>query len=109
MTTNTERLAQALERMFDNRAHWRMAIRMMCDFTDLLKGRDHDADCTDWQQVLIEFESTLDALAALSQHAAEQADVPDYSTWPDEEPKCRDCADFGPICPNSGKPCGGAA
>ncbi|WP_295855253.1 hypothetical protein [uncultured Xylophilus sp.] len=25
------------------------------------------------------------------------------------EPKCRDCADFGPICPNSGKPCGSVA
>lgn len=22
-------------------------------------------------------------------------------------PLCRDCADFGPICPNSGRPCGG--
>lgn len=40
---------------------------------------------------------------------AEQQEVPDYSTWPDEGQKCRDCADFGPICPNSGKPCGGAA
>jgi len=22
-----------------------------------------------------------------------------------DKPMCRDCADFGPICPNSGKPC----
>jgi hypothetical protein len=23
----------------------------------------------------------------------------------EDKPKCRDCADFGPICPNSGRPC----
>ena len=26
---------------------------------------------------------------------------------PVTHPVCRDCADFGPICPNTGKPCGG--
>jgi hypothetical protein len=26
-----------------------------------------------------------------------------------DQPMCRDCADFGPICPNSGKPCDSAA
>lgn len=27
----------------------------------------------------------------------------------DDAPKCRDCADFGPICPSSGRPCGSSA
>lgn len=33
------------------------------------------------------------------------------SLAPDQRcrPQCRDCADFGPVCPNSGKPCGGVA
>lgn len=29
------------------------------------------------------------------------------AVWGEDLRKCRDCADFGPICPNSGKPCGG--
>lgn len=26
---------------------------------------------------------------------------------PKDKPRCRDCADFGPVCPNSGKRCDG--
>ena len=45
------------------------------------------------------------ARASITQSAPEAAKgVP-----ADEGPKCRDCADFGPICPNSGLPCGKAA
>lgn len=32
-----------------------------------------------------------------------------WKRTPASRPQCRDCADFGPICPNSGKRCDGAA
>jgi hypothetical protein len=55
------------------------------------------------------------ALATADPAAPKQIEAQTRPGWhgpmlaTDEGQKCRDCADFGAICPNSGQPCGASA